>query len=205
MTTYSALAVADLMDALASNEPVPGGGSAAALAGGAAVSVLLMVAGLPRTKTGAAEEAAALATAAARLRPTRDALIALIDRDAAAYQEVVAAFVLPKGSDEEKAARSAAVQAATRAATETPLDTMRVCRQALRDAVTVVRNGRSSARSDAAVAVELLLAVVRGAGLNIDANLASLKDAAFAGRVRAERLKLEADGTADAEAIRRLD
>jgi formiminotetrahydrofolate cyclodeaminase len=82
---------------------------------------------------------------------------------------------------------------------------MRVCRQALRDAVTVVRNGRSSARSDAAVAVELLLAVVRGAGLNIDANLASLKDAAFAGRVRAERLTLEADGTADAEAIRRLE
>jgi formiminotetrahydrofolate cyclodeaminase len=205
MTTYSTLAVADLMDALASNQPVPGGGSAAALAGGAAVSILLMVAGLPRTKTGAAEEAVALATAAAQLQPLRHALIALIDRDAVAYQEVVAAFVLPKGSDAEKAARSAAIQAATRVATETPLDTMRACQQALRTAVTVVRNGRSSARSDAAVAVELLLAVVRGAGLNIDANLASLKDAVFAADVRAERLQLEADGTADAETIRRLD
>ncbi len=205
MTTYSTLAVADLMDALAANQPVPGGGSAAALAGGAAVSVLLMVAGLPRTKTGAAEEFAALATAAARLRPLRDTLVALIDRDAAAYQAVVAAFVLPRDSDAEKTARSAAIQAATRTATETPLDTMRACQQALSHAVTVVRNGRSSARSDAGVAVELLLAGVLGAGLNIDANLASLKDAAFAGRVRAERLKLEADGTADAEAIRRLD
>ena len=204
MTAYSTLAVTDLMEALAATEPVPGGGSAAALAGAAAVSVLLMVAGLP-AKTGAAGDAAALAAAAARLRPLRDALIALIDRDAAAYREVVAAFVLPRGSDAEKAARSAAIQAATRTATETPLDTMRAVAQALRDAVTVVRHGRSSARADAGVAVELLLAVVRGAGLNIDANLALLKDAASAARVGDERRQLEADGTAAAEAIRRLD
>ena len=204
MTAYSTLAVTDLMEALAATEPVPGGGSAAALAGAAAVSVLLMVAGLP-AKTGAAGDAAALAAAAARLRPLRDALIALIDRDAAAYREVVATFVLPRGSDAEKAARSAAIQAPTRTATETPLDTMRAGAQALRDAVTVVRHGRSSARADAGVAVELLLAVVRGAGLNIDANLALLKDAASAARVGDERRQLEADGTAAAEAIRRLD
>lgn len=76
---YSEMALVDLLDAFASNEPVPGGGSAAALAGSLGVSLLIMVAGLPKTRTDSPEEAADLSEASARLRPLRDALTGLID------------------------------------------------------------------------------------------------------------------------------
>ncbi len=79
MMPYSEMALPDLLDAFASNEPVPGGGSAAALAGALGVSLLIKVAGLPRTRTGSPEEAADLSEASARLRPMREALTGLID------------------------------------------------------------------------------------------------------------------------------
>ena len=74
---YSEFALIDLLDAFASNTPVPGGGSAAALAGALGVSLLVMAASLPKSRTGAPEEAADLAEAAARLRPLRDTLVQL--------------------------------------------------------------------------------------------------------------------------------
>src|SRR5690554_1138720 len=80
--SYADYALIDLLDAFASNEPLPGGGSASALAGALGVSLLLMVCGLPKTRSGAnaPEEAADLAQASARLRPLRDRLVELIDR-----------------------------------------------------------------------------------------------------------------------------
>ena len=132
MTPYTTMALADLLDAFASNEPVPGGGSASALAGAVGVSLLLMVAGMQKTKSGTPEETADLAEAAAKLRTLRDRLTMLVDRDSEAYAGVAAAFKLPKASDDEKAARKAAIEAATRQATDVPLETMRACRDALR-------------------------------------------------------------------------
>src|SRR5262245_33145251 len=202
MRSYSTYALADRLDAFGSNEPVPGGGSAAALAGATAVSLLLMVAGIPKTRTGAPEETADLSEASARLRPLREMLEELIDRDSVAYQEVVAAYRLPKGSAEEQARRREAVTAAMRGATETPLDTMRACQQALEGAVVVARNGIAAAGSDIGVAIELLLASARGAGLNVDANLAAIKDDAYVNRVRAERQELEAGSAGAAERAR---
>src|SRR5688572_27696121 len=122
MTPYSTMALADLLDAFASNEPVPGGGSASALAGALGVSLLLMAAGLPKTRSGPSvpEEAADLAEASARLRPLRDKLVELVDRDSEAYQALMDAFKLPKESAAEKTARGAAIQAATREATDAP-------------------------------------------------------------------------------------
>src|SRR6185436_15770884 len=110
MTSYSTMAVEDLLDAFASSEPVPGGGSASALAGALGVSLLMMVAGLPKTRTGAPEEAADLSEASSRLRPLREALTALIDRDSEAYEAVVAAYRLPKSTGAEHAARRAAIE-----------------------------------------------------------------------------------------------
>lgn len=196
------MVVSDLLDAFASNEPVPGGGSAAALAGAMGVSLLLMVAGLAKTRTGAPEEAADLAEASARLRPLRDELLSLVDSDSAAYQSVVAAMRLPKDSEAQKQARRAAIQEAMRAATEVPLQTMRVCQQALRGALVVAAAGNANASSDTGVAVELLVAAVRGASMNVDVNLKSLADAAFAARAAEERAELEAEAVADAERAR---
>lgn len=200
MTAYSTMALADLLDAFASDAPVPGGGSASAAAGALGASLLLMVAGMTKTRSGAPEETADLAEAAARLRPLRDRLAALVDRDAEAYEAVVAAFRLPKGTDAEKAARTAAIQAATMTATEAPLDTMRACRDALRHAVIVARNGNPNAASDVGVALELLAAGLKGAALNVNINLGSLADQAVADRMRWEREDLER--TAAEEAAR---
>lgn len=200
MPALATAAFADLLDAFASNEPAPGGGSASAAAGAMGASLLLMVAGMEKTRTGAPEEAADLAEAAARLRPLRDRLTALVDGDTDAYKAVVAAFRLPKGTDAEKAARKEAIQAGTKGATEVPLDTMRACRDALRHAVIVARNGNPNAASDVGVALELLTAGLRGAALNVNINLGSLADQTFVERVRWEREDLER--TAAEEAAR---
>jgi glutamate formiminotransferase/formiminotetrahydrofolate cyclodeaminase len=196
------MALADLLDAFASTEAVPGGGSAAAVAGALGVSLLLMVAGMTKTKSGAPEETADLADAAARLRPVRDTLIALIDRDSDAYRGVIAAFKRPKGSEQEQSARARAIDDATRAATDAPLDTMRACQQALGGAVVVAKNGNRNASSDVAVAIELLLAAMRGAHVNVDVNLKGLADASYVTDVTLECDALQRDALADADRAR---
>jgi formiminotetrahydrofolate cyclodeaminase len=204
MPTLATMALADLFDAFASDDPVPGGGSASAVAGALGASLLLMVAGMQKTRSGTPEETADLAEAAARLRPLRDRLTVLVDKDSDAYSMVVAAFKLPKGSDEEKTARKEAVQAAARQATDVPLETMRACRDTLRHAVIVARNGNRNATSDVGVAVELLLAGVKGAGLNVDINLAGLTDPQYVERVRWERQDLELTAADEAGRARGL-
>jgi len=196
--------VDSLLDAFASNHPVPGGGSAAALAGAVGTSLLIMVAGLPKTRTGAQSERNSLDAAAVRLRPLRVTLTDLIDRDSDAYAGVVAAYRLPKGTAADQAARRRAIEEAIRAATETPLETMRACQQALAEAVVVAGSGAKSASSDAGVAIELLGAALRGAALNVDTNIGSLTDRAVAERMRQERQALERLGAADAARTRAL-
>jgi formiminotetrahydrofolate cyclodeaminase len=198
MTSYSTLTVTELLDAFASSEPVPGGGSASALAGAVGVSLLMMVAGLPKTRTGTPEERAALGAAAARLRPLRDVLTTLVDRDSEAYTLVLDAFRLPKGTDAEKTIRRDAIDHAMRAATDTPLETMRVCGQALGQAVAIAANVVRSAASDAGVGIELLRTALRGAALNVDTNLGEVKDQEYVARVRVERTQLEEASLADA-------
>lgn len=196
--SYSSLTLSELLDAFASNQPVPGGGSASALAGAVGASLLIMVAGLPKTRNATDAERAALNDAAARLRPLRDELTGLIDRDSEAYVSVVEAFRLPRSNDAEKNARRNAIDTAMRAATEAPLATMRACEQVLREAATIARSGAPAAASDVAVAIELLATASRGAALNVDTNLAdaaargaALKDVEYAGRAREERRRLE--------------
>jgi formiminotetrahydrofolate cyclodeaminase len=199
---FSEMALADLIDAFSSTDAVPGGGSAAAMAGAVGVSLLLMVARLPKTKTGAPEETADLAEASSRLHPLRDSLLDLVDRDSDAYRQVLAAFRLPKGSEAEKTTRNEAIDRATRIAIEAPLDTMRACQQTLRGAVVVASNSSRRTTSDVGVAVELLLAALRGARLNVEINLATLHDAAYIARVNEEVGELEADAAGDVEQVR---
>jgi formiminotetrahydrofolate cyclodeaminase len=198
MMLYSEMTLVDLLDAFASNEPVPGGGSASALAGSLGVSLLVMVAGLPKTRTDAPEEAADLAEASSRLRPLRDALTTLIDDDSAAYSAVLEAMRLPKETDEEKASRTQAIGVAMRRATEVPLETMRHCQQALRGAIVIARSGNPNAATDTTTGVELLRAGLRSASMNVDVNLRSLTDAGLAARIRTERDELLEEGETDA-------
>lgn len=191
MSQYSHLSLAQLLDAFASNQPVPGGGSAAALAGAVGASLLIMVAGLPKTRHGTDEERSALTAAAARLRPLRDELASLIDRDSEAYTSVINAYRLPRSTDAEQVARRNAIDEAMRAATEAPLATIRACERAMREAEVIASSGAASASSDVAVGIELLKTAARGAGMNVDTNLAAIKDAEYVGRASQELRDLE--------------
>ncbi|HET7696404.1 MAG TPA: cyclodeaminase/cyclohydrolase family protein [Vicinamibacterales bacterium] len=183
--------ITGFLDALRAPEPTPGGGSAAALAGAMGASLFAMMAGLPKSRATTAEDAARLAAAGTRSAALADELTILVDRDSAAYADVMAAYRLPKGTAEEKAARSAAIQSAMRGAIAAPLDVMRACAAAAEQGVVVAAMGNPSASSDAAVGFELLGAGLRGAKLNVEINLGSVKDAEYVKRVQAEIEELE--------------
>jgi methenyltetrahydrofolate cyclohydrolase len=188
----TSLPVSGLLAAFRSSEPTPGGGSAAALAGAVGAALFAMVAGLPKSKAESEEDKRELASTGERCTALSAQLEALIDQDSAAYDLVVGAFRLPKGSDEEKAARSGAIQKAMIAATEAPLDVMRRCAEALAAAPVIERLGNPNASSDAGVARELLAAALKGAQQNVEVNLASVKDTAYVQRAREEVARLEA-------------
>jgi len=179
MARFADLSVSAFVDALSSAEPTPGGGTASAVAGAMGAGLLMMVAGLQKTRGNKDEERAALSEARASLTSVRDRLLALADTDTKAYNEVIAAMRLPKATDEEKAARKRAMQQGTRAATEAPLEILRAVAEAARHARRVAQFGNPSAASDVRVAIELLEAAGAGAGANVEINLTSLDDEAF--------------------------
>jgi formiminotetrahydrofolate cyclodeaminase len=193
------LSVRDLLNAFSSPDPTPGGGTASALSSAAGASLLMMVAGLPKTRTGTDEERAALTAAAAALVAIRRQLSDDIDADAVAYDGVVTAYRMPKATPDEQAARKAAIQLALRAATDVPLGVVRLSAEALEHAGTIASHGNRNAASDVGVAAALLRAGLRGARLNIDINAASVTDAAYTGAVTAETLRLCAAGEAAAD------
>ena len=183
--------VNDFLAAVRSPDPTPGGGSAAALAGAMGASLLAMVAGLPKSRAATDDEVARLGAAGTRCTTLAGELTALIDRDSAAYDLVLAAYKKPKGTEEEKAARSAAIQAAMRAAIAAPLDVMRACAAAVREGPAVGELGLQSASSDVKVGLALLGAGLQGAKLNVEINLESVTDAGYAAKVREEIDRLQ--------------
>ncbi len=180
----------DLLKAFRSPEPTPGGGSASALAGAVGASLLAMVAALGKSRAGSDEERGRLHAAGERCAALSDRLSALMDDDTAAYDAVVGAFKLPKSTDAEKSARGIHIQEALRGATEVPVEVMRACAEALQQGTVVVEFGNANASSDTQVGLELLRAGLRGAKLNVDINLATLKDAAYVTAVRDESDRL---------------
>src|SRR5471030_478255 len=178
--------VRDLLTAFSSRDPTPGGGSASALASAIGASLLMMVAGLPKTRTGSDDDRAVLTPAAGVLADIRSRLTDAIDADTAAYDQVVAAYKLPKASADEQSARTAAIQQALHAATDVPLGVVRLSAAALDQAISIAKHGHRAAASDAGVAVALLRAGTRGARLNVEINIGSIADAAYADAVAAE-------------------
>jgi formiminotetrahydrofolate cyclodeaminase len=164
----------------------------------------MMVASLPRTRSGSDADRTALAGAARALAPLQARLTDAIDLDAAAYDRVVAAYRLAKATAAEQSARAAAIQDALRAATEVPLDVMRASVLALDEARTVAAHGHAPAASDIGVAVALLHAGLRGARLNVAANQAGLKDAGYAAAVGQEAERLADGAECAAQAARTL-
>jgi formiminotetrahydrofolate cyclodeaminase len=163
----------DLLDRFASSDPTPGGGSAAALAGALAASLVEMVAGLPKTRTGAAEEREKLDAAKAAVKKAGSRLRELVDLDTDAYNAVTAAYRMPKAGDEEKAARSAAIAKAMRQATEIPLETCECAAQVLRASAQALAHGNPNAASDVRTAMALCRAALDAGAENVRANVGS--------------------------------
>jgi methenyltetrahydrofolate cyclohydrolase len=192
----------DLLAAFRSPAPTPGGGSAAALAGAVGTSLLAMIGSMSKHRAASDADVNRLVAAAHHCTALSDRLAALIDEDAAAYEQVVAAYKLPRESAADKAERAARIQQALKVAITVPLEVMQHCAEAIDRAAVVAAFGNPNATSDVAVALELLLAGGRGALLNVDINLGTLKDAEYANTVRGQVRALEEQSARGAAAAR---
>jgi methenyltetrahydrofolate cyclohydrolase len=184
--------LSDLLAAFSDPSPTPGGGSASALAASVGLSLLTMVAGMSRTRNGDDEDRQALDAAAEALVHLRDRAADLIDEDSNAYDQVVAAYRLAKAKPDDQARRGEAIQSALRGAAAVPLDLMRTCQAGLVAAGDVARHGNPAAASDVGVALELLMAALKGGALNVKANLDALTDAGYVAALRTDIAHLEA-------------
>jgi formiminotetrahydrofolate cyclodeaminase len=178
--------VQQYIDALASGDPTPGGGSAAGLSGALGAALLCMSARFTvgREKYAAFEPAAqAVLDEADALRPK---LEALMEEDAAAYGNYRAASAMPKGTDEEKAARRAALQEATKTSALVPMAICRYSYRLLELAAPLADNCNPYLVSDVVVATHMALSAFRSALINIRMNLGSLDDQAFVETMQCE-------------------
>ena len=171
--------VGQFLDSLAAPTPTPGGGSVSALAGALGAALARMVAGLARDKKGYESVQADLLQIESKGSALQARLVELVDKDSRAYQAVMDAMRQPKGTDSEKSARVEAMQAAYKEATRVPLETMEACSEVLDLASDALDKGNRGATTDAAVAILLAEAGLRGASLNARINLASIRDEGF--------------------------
>ena len=174
------MGVGEFADELSTDAPAPGGGSVAALLGGLAAALAAMVANLTVGKKGSETVAAEMKEVAVEAQAHKDFYLEAVDRDTDAFNAVMAAFRLPAGSDEEKAARAAAIAAATKEATRVPLLVLERTLPVLALARRAAERGNPNARSDAGVAGLAARAAARGAYYNVLINLKSLADHGWA-------------------------
>lgn len=182
--------VSQFLDELASNSPAPGGGSVAALAGAAGAALASMVCNLTIGKKKYAEVQDEMKAVLKETELLRKEFTQLIDKDTEAFNSVMAAFGLPKGSEQEVAARADAIQVATKAATLVPLSVMQACEKALLQAKAVAQKGNKNSASDAGVAALMLQAGCAGAALNVRINLGGLNDASFVEQIAHESAEI---------------
>jgi len=177
------LSVRQFVEELASSRATPGGGSAAALAASMAAALAGMAAGLSAKKKSCEAYAASLEAISASAHELAASLIELVDADAAAFEEVLAASRLPKVSDEEKAARRAALLVATLLAASVPLTTLRLAAQTSRMLPDLARHASPVCASDVAAGA-LLAAKIRRGGKGELGALWSSQSPWSTGRVR---------------------
>jgi len=178
------LSIKDFLAKTASKDPVPGGGSISALCAAVAAALSEMVAHLTIGRKGYEECASEMEEIAKEANRYREKLVQDIDRDSDAYAAVMAAFQLPKGTDEEKAKRTEAVQNALKNAARVPMSVAEDAFNIIEIAGKALEKGNRNAVTDAAVAAMSARTAVLGALYNVKINLASIKDAEFIGELR---------------------
>jgi len=167
-------------DETASESPAPGGGSISAYLGALSAALATMVANLSSHKAGWDDRWQEFSDWAVKGQKIKDELLFLVDEDTNSFNRVREAFGLPKTTDDEKATRTAAIQAATKYATEIPFKTMETTLEAFDIIKAMAEHGNPNSVSDAGVGALCARSAVMGAYLNVKINAAGLKDRAFA-------------------------
>lgn len=175
----------------ASESAAPGGGSVSAYMGALAAALGAMVANLSAHKRGWDDRWKEFSDQAVKGQDIMERLLKLVDEDTAAFAKIMNVFSMPKGTEEEKAARAEAMEKATLYATQVPLRTMQTALEAMPLALEMARKGNPASASDAGVGAIAALAAVKGAQLNVRINAAGLKDRAMADSLTAEAEKIE--------------
>lgn len=185
----------------ASESPAPGGGSISAYMGALGAALGTMVANLSAHKRGWDDRWKEFSDWAEKGQAIMHELVALVDEDTAAFDKIMAAFGLPKGTDEEKAARAAAIEEATLHATKVPLRTMKASLKAFEIARAMASGGNPNSVSDAGVGALAARSAVLGAELNVRINAAGLKDRDAADRLVGEAAEIAAKAVQEEKEI----
>ena len=183
MKKLAELQTAEFVDLLASDAPAPGGGSAAALEGALGAALTAMVCGLPtvgKSKEKYAEYQEFVVESQKKAADLKLRFVDVMDRDTDAFNVVSAAFRMPKSTDEEKAARSAAIQKGLEACTATPFEMMELATETLELTASLLGKTNDSAASDLGVSALSMRAAIQGALLNVLINIGSLKNKGLA-------------------------
>ncbi len=200
------LSLKAFVKAVDSEEAVPGGGSVSALAGCLAASLTAMVAALTLKKEKFRNVEAQMAEIREKATVLQQELLNAVDKDADSYRQVLAAFRLPKATDEEKNERSVAIQAAFKHATEVPLEVAQAALGVIDLAGQAVREGNPDMVTDAGVGVLMARSAALGALLNVAINLGSLKDRAVVEVLRGKVKRMQSDVMQkEAEILRMLE
>ena len=180
------LQVSAFADLLASDAPAPGGGSAAALEGALGACLTAMVCALTVGKKKYADVQDLAAETQKKAEDLKARFIDVMDRDTEAFNAVSAVFSMPKSTDEEKAARAAAMQEALKGCTKTPFEMMELAVESLELTDSVLGKTNASAASDLGVSALSMKAAIQGAWLNVLINISSFKDRELAEEYRAK-------------------
>lgn len=175
----------------ASESPAPGGGSISAYMGALGASLGTMVANLSSHKRGWDEKWEEYSIWAEKGQQYKDTLLALVDEDTNAFNKIMDAFRLPKGSDDEKAARKQAIQDATKYAIEIPFKVMKTCYESMEVMEAMAKTGLQASVSDAGVGALAARAGVMGAFLNVKINAEGLEDKVFLDKLMKEAEEIQ--------------
>ena len=177
--------VRELIELTASNAPAPGGGAIAALSGAFGAALAAMVGSLTLGKKGYEDAQKEMAEMTDKGKNLAKKLLAAMDKDANSFNGYMAALGMPKGTEEEKTIRRAAMQDALKSASLVPLNTAKTAAEVFPLAEAAVKSGNRNAVTDGLVAAMMARAAVLGALLNVKINLGSIKDEAFVKELQA--------------------
>ncbi len=192
-TKLVSMTLIDFVDETASESPAPGGGSISAYVGSLGASLATMVANLSSHKKGWDDRWEEFSNWAEKGQKYKDELLYLVDKDTAAFNMIMSAFGLPKATDEEKKARTQAIQDATKFAIEIPFKVMQLSHDSMQLIKAMAEIGNPNSVSDAGVGALCARSAVMGAFMNVRINAAGYDDKNYVNDIVAKGKKIEND------------